>query len=176
MRLAVVKTTFLIVASLLLIGCATNKESSDNLPARFTIIHSTGGWGFTREWRVYENRIVVGRPRWNSSAKRDEYAVEHSQRLAVAEFRKIAGVWARLDRRLWTHSVQFTTIAILSDGPIFGLREQTGPDAAKSFGVDVPVMEMLPAVDAIGELLPQRHRPRFSATSWPYEWLVRPKS
>lgn len=160
------KTVLIVALVAFTSGCVTTTDGEQSSEPHFTIFHSTGGWGYTREWRIYNDRLSVGR--WRSG----KFIVEHAKGITVAEFRRLADVWARLDARLWTHSVHFTDILFLSDGPTFGLR---GPGEERSFAVDAPIAEMMPAVEAIAELLPARHRPRFAPISSPYEWRVRIK-
>ena len=140
---------------------------------RFSVYHSTGGWGYTREWRVFEDRLEVGRPHGSDEKGAPVFVIEYSRELSLAQFQRLAFVWSRLDERLWTHSVEFE-ILHLSDGPSYGLIEFSNGKVLRGFGCDSPIPEMMPAVEAIANLLPSSHRPWSGATSSKYTLQPRP--
>ena len=142
-------------------------------PPSFSVVHSPSGWADRREWRVFPDHIDVGMQHWNEAKKSPEFVLEYSRRISATEFVKVSQIWKQLDQRLWSHFVEFTDVAFLSDGPAYGLSDSVDGQALRLFSVGAPIKEMMPAIDAVAELVPSGVRPKFEVKPYLYEWKKR---
>ena len=83
-------------------------------------------------------------------------------------------MWLRLDTRLWTNSVEFPGLLSLTDSPAYGLKQYYRGVEVRSFWVEHPIPEMMPAVEAIEHLVPMGHRTGLKPIEEKY--VFRPKA